>query len=136
MTTRSSLPKAPRCTAHRSNGEPCKAFAIRGASVCVTHGGAAKQVRERARQRLAGMIDPALDNLAKLLVHHNGSVRLRAIENVLDRNDLGVLREAIEAHNQVTIQVQYAEVELRPERVIDVKQLEDGHANGTNGTSR
>ena len=43
----------PRCSAHRSNGEPCKAYAVRGATVCVTHGGAAPRVREAAARRVA-----------------------------------------------------------------------------------
>jgi len=44
---------AVRCTAHRTNGLPCRAWAVRGAVVCVAHGGAAPQVRRAARRRLA-----------------------------------------------------------------------------------
>lgn len=43
----------PRCSAHRTNGDPCKAYAVRGATVCVTHGGAAPRVREAAARRVA-----------------------------------------------------------------------------------
>lgn len=43
----------PRCAAHRSNGEPCRAYAVRGATVCVTHGGASPQVRAAAARRQA-----------------------------------------------------------------------------------
>jgi hypothetical protein len=39
------------CTAHRKNGRPCSAFAITGGYVCVTHGGAAPQVRAAAARR-------------------------------------------------------------------------------------
>jgi len=41
-----------RCTAHRSDGAPCRAWAIRGGRVCSVHGGRAPQVREAARRRL------------------------------------------------------------------------------------
>lgn len=41
-----------RCRAHRSNGEPCKRWAIRGGFVCPSHGGRARQVRRAAEMRL------------------------------------------------------------------------------------
>jgi hypothetical protein len=41
-----------RCTAHRSDGAPCRAWAIRGGRVCAAHGGRAPQVRAAARRRL------------------------------------------------------------------------------------
>jgi hypothetical protein len=41
-----------RCTAHRTDGAPCKAWAIRGGRVCAAHGGRAPQVRDAARRRL------------------------------------------------------------------------------------
>jgi hypothetical protein len=41
-----------RCTAHRSDVAPCRAWAIRGGRVCAAHGGRAPQVREAARRRL------------------------------------------------------------------------------------
>jgi hypothetical protein len=41
-----------RCTAHRSDGAPCRAWAIHGGRVCAAHGGRAPQVRAAARRRL------------------------------------------------------------------------------------
>jgi len=41
-----------RCTALRTNGRPCRAWAIHGGWVCWTHGGAAPQVRLAAQRRL------------------------------------------------------------------------------------
>ena len=41
------------CQAHRTDGQPCKAQAMRGQKVCVTHGGAAPQARAAAKRRLA-----------------------------------------------------------------------------------
>ena len=43
-----------RCTGHSSRtGEPCKKWAMFGASVCYSHGGSASQVRAAAQLRLA-----------------------------------------------------------------------------------
>jgi hypothetical protein len=41
-----------RCKAHRRDGRPCRCWAIRGGFVCRVHGGAAPQVRAKARARL------------------------------------------------------------------------------------
>lgn len=40
--------QARRCSARRTNGEPCRAYAIVGGTVCRTHGGSAPQVRRAA----------------------------------------------------------------------------------------
>lgn len=39
-------------------GQPCKHWAIHGGAVCRTHGGAAPQVKRKAAERLADLIDP------------------------------------------------------------------------------
>jgi len=44
----------PRCTGHSSRtGEPCQAWPVRGAKVCVAHGGRAPQVKAAAERNLA-----------------------------------------------------------------------------------
>ncbi len=40
------------CTAHRSSGEPCSAWAMRGQYTCWAHGGASPQARAGAEARL------------------------------------------------------------------------------------
>jgi hypothetical protein len=42
----------PVCTAHTSAGNPCKKPAIKGGTVCATHGGSSPQVRRAADARL------------------------------------------------------------------------------------
>lgn len=37
--------QARRCKARRTNGQPCKAFAILGGEVCATHGGSSWRVK-------------------------------------------------------------------------------------------
>jgi hypothetical protein len=41
-----------KCSARRRDGQPCGCWAIRGGTVCRVHGGAAPQVRRKARDRL------------------------------------------------------------------------------------
>jgi len=43
--------QARRCHARRSDGRPCRAWAITGGYVCMAHGGAAPQVRHEAAVR-------------------------------------------------------------------------------------
>src|SRR5687767_10123973 len=44
--------QARRCTARRSNGLPCRCYAIVGGKVCRVHGGGAPQVRAAADRRV------------------------------------------------------------------------------------
>ena len=77
------------CTAKRSNHESCKAKAIRGGNVCRVHGGAAPQVRRKAAERLAAMIDPALAVLAATLRQKiDKRLSLSAAGDILNRNSL------------------------------------------------
>src|SRR4051812_24427959 len=75
-----------RCHAHKTNGDECPNWAIRGGTVCHVHGGRAPQVRMAARERLAAMVDPALIELRRLVdAADSDSVKLAAIKDVLDR---------------------------------------------------
>jgi len=47
----------PLCTAKTKRG-PCKRWPILGGTVCGTHGGRAPQVKAKALERLADLIDP------------------------------------------------------------------------------
>jgi hypothetical protein len=50
---------ARRCTAtSKRSGKRCQGAPIHGGTVCWKHGGAAPQVRRRAAERLADLIDP------------------------------------------------------------------------------
>lgn len=42
-----------KCERHKTNGEPCRSWAIKGANVCRVHGGAAGQVKRKAAARRA-----------------------------------------------------------------------------------
>ncbi|GAA2053042.1 hypothetical protein [Williamsia deligens] len=76
-----------QCSAHRTNGEPCRRAAINGGNVCGTHGGRSPQVKAKARVRL----EMAADRVAKELLHiatddaSPPAVKLAAIKDALDR---------------------------------------------------
>jgi len=42
---------AQRCTAHRTDGQPCRAYSIHGGRVCAAHGGRAPRVKDAAQRR-------------------------------------------------------------------------------------
>jgi hypothetical protein len=62
--------------------------AIKGMTVCYTHGGAAPQVREAARLRLACLVAPALQVGHEILQDKGHPQRLAAAKEVLERNRL------------------------------------------------
>lgn len=87
------------CSAHRTNGEECRAPAMRGQRVCRKHGGGTPQARRAARLRLADLIDVSVTTLARVITNPNAkdADRIRAAEAVLDRTGQprGVKVEAI-----------------------------------------
>lgn len=81
-----------QCSAKRSNGTPCNRHAINGGKVCYVHGGAAPQVKRAARERLAEMVEPALEVLHKAMrlkeTGKNGgplALAVIAARDILDR---------------------------------------------------
>ena len=77
------------CTATARSGDRCRQVPIRGGNVCRFHGGSAPQVKKKARQRLAELVDPAIKRL-RILVDEKKDKRvaLAAARDILDRNDL------------------------------------------------
>lgn len=54
-----TLTPGRKCTAKSSRtGRPCQHAPIKGGTVCLTHGGRAPQVKRKAAERLADLIDP------------------------------------------------------------------------------
>lgn len=77
-----------QCTAKgKRKGGRCGNDAIKGGSVCRMHGGAAPQVRKKAQERLAAMVDPALGVLSYAMSKKSKSLRdaITAAKDVLDR---------------------------------------------------
>ena len=70
----------------KGSGRRCKKNAIRGGAVCRSHGGAAPQVKRKAQERLAILVDPAIDRLEKVIKGDgNVAAAVRASRDVLDR---------------------------------------------------
>jgi len=86
-----------RCHARTSAGNPCRKYAILGATVCATHGGSAPQVRAKAQQRLLEAADPAAAMLVHLALNGDTEqVRLQAAKDILDRAGLSA-KQLVEA---------------------------------------
>jgi hypothetical protein len=78
-----------RCTAHsKTTKMRCRRPAIPGGTVCYYHGGAAPQVQASAKERLAALVDPAIDRMVKLIKSKRDPVALGAVKDVLDRAGL------------------------------------------------
>lgn len=79
-----------QCTAHRTNGDPCRRAAINGGTVCATHGGRSPQVKAKARVRLEMAADRMAKELLKIAVSADApdNVKLAAIKDALDRAGL------------------------------------------------
>ena len=100
----SKLLPAVKCTARKQNGEPCKAMAARGATVCRVHGGSAPQVKAAAARRIQNALDAAAKRLLGFAFDADvsESIALSAVNGILDRGGLS-------AKNQVEVGV-----ELKP----------------------
>lgn len=72
------------CTAHRTNGLPCKGQAITGAKVCRVHGGSAPQVRAAARKRIADLAAQLVDHAAALALKSKDSAEVLAAAKYLN----------------------------------------------------
>ncbi len=53
------------------------------------HGGAAPQVRRKAQERMAILVDPAIDRLAQLIKFGSAPAALRAATTALDGAGIG-----------------------------------------------
>ncbi len=94
-----------KCTAKRSDGQPCKANAIKGGNVCRVHGGSAPQVRAKAQQRLNEAIDPATVELIRLATTaENERDRITAIKEIFERAGFGEAKR-VEVDGGLTIQI-------------------------------
>lgn len=90
-----------KCTARTSGQKrPCKRDAIKGGTVCATHGGSAPQVKAKAQERLAALVVPAIDRLGTLMRQQkNLHVALGATNSVLDRNGIKTREELKIVHD-------------------------------------
>ena len=106
------------CAAHRTNGEPCNAFARHGARVCVVHGGRAPQVKAKAEDRIRDLVDPSLNRIARTIADdQNPALALAAARDILDRAGYKAT-EKIQSDGRTVIEIEYVDrpnaLELKP----------------------
>lgn len=101
---------SPQCKARSTRtGERCKRHAINGAVVCQTHGGATRQVRFKAEERIASMVPAALTRIDELIHKADSdSVSLAASRDILDRAGHGV-KNRNEVSGGLSIIVEYSD---------------------------
>lgn len=81
------LPEPVKCSARKSNGDPCANSPMKGGTVCRSHGGAAPQVMRKAKERLENSAEKMARLLLQMAEDPNvpHAVRLAAIRDALDR---------------------------------------------------
>jgi hypothetical protein len=91
-----------RCAAHKRNGERCRKFAIMGSTVCRTHGGATKHVKNRARVRVENASDRLMGRLIQFAFDDTNppDIQLRAMRDALDRAGLKPPAEVVLSQGQ------------------------------------
>lgn len=95
------------CTAHRTDGQPCRAAAIKGGTVCRVHGGSSPQVRDAARRRILQAAEPAAAELVEIaLKEEDPRIRLAAIRDILNRAGVREPDQPVE----ITIEMVEAEI--------------------------
>jgi hypothetical protein len=79
-----------RCTARRTNGDPCKNAPLAGMKVCRVHGGSSPQAKSKAAERIAAAADPAAAKIIELMQNPKVPyrVQLTAARDLLDRAGL------------------------------------------------
>jgi hypothetical protein len=97
------------CSAHLSDGsgQGCKKAAMRGQSVCRSHGGAAPAARAAADRRLDALLPKALNRVEHTIddMSIDAAVRLRASFGVMDRRGIGEVSTLRVEHVQEPVDV-------------------------------
>jgi hypothetical protein len=111
------------CTARaKSTGKACTRPAIPGGRVCRFHGGAAPQVREAARQRLAALASLAIAKMATILnakkndPHIGVQQQLACARDVLDRS-------GFKAQDEVIVTAAFDESQFQRMSTEEIRQL-------------
>lgn len=119
------------CSATKKDGTPCKRSPIKGGTVCMSHGGAAPQVRRKANERLLQGVPKMLSELKRLAVDDSvpPNVRLAAIRDWLDRAGIGESDKHELTLNVARWEAAIDEVFLDYGDVIEAEVLEDAEAS-------
>jgi hypothetical protein len=113
-----------RCTAHKTDGDTCGNYSIKGGFVCAAHGGSAGHVREAANLRILGAVDPVISKLIALALDDDvpPAVQLRACIDVLDRAGLQPAQKV--EITEITDEMLDAEIERLLTDMAEIRALE------------
>ena len=119
-----------KCVAHRSDKELCERWAIEGGTVCPTHGGSVKRVKEAAQRRLLELVSPALARLSQALDMEPQSkdewaVIMRAIKEVLDRAGIDTARQIEILPNLESVEAALALIEAEEAETAAIESAHD-----------
>ena len=120
-----------QCTAHRQDGQRCRANAIRGGTVCYVHGGAAPQVKRKAAERIAEARDLATSALTRLLASGDVDTKV-ALDACVKLTELVETLEGRVARREEQRQTQYADLsdaELEREIVREAEAITRGETS-------
>lgn len=120
---------------HDRPGEQCRRWSLRGATVCLKHGGRLENVREHAaavqehaRLRLLGLADKGVDTLEELMDSAaSEAVRLGAVKEILDRGGVrgGQELEITVSQGESPAEVLKERLSKLRERTIDVNAVDE-----------
>jgi len=103
----------------KRSGIRCRKHAIKGGTVCATHGGSAPQVKLKARERLAILVDPAIDRIKEVIEKgENIAASLRAAQDILDRT-------GFKATNKLEVKTEPSENAVLLSEVFSLEELEE-----------
>lgn len=137
-----------RCVKIKKDGARCNRWSIRGATVCIVHGGTLPNVKqhaaaavETARMRLIDLTDDAVSVLEDLTLEGTApAIRLKAATEILDRAGIKggmeidvVVEHKIDASKsiadklgEIVARTRAAEIESsEPEEVVDAEIVEE-----------
>lgn len=124
-----------QCTGTRNDGERCTRWSIRGATVCLWHGGNLPNVKKAAddrvkaaKLRIIDSVDDAFETLHELLAPGTGEgIRLKAATELLDRAGLkpGMELTVTVEDNRSPLDSLMAELDKMSERLEDQGEIID-----------
>lgn len=122
-----------RCTAKRTNGKPCRKWAIQGGNVCATHGGKAIQVVQKARIRVQNHADKLMRTELEFAYDEtkDANVRLKAVQDALNRAGLQPISVvqvgAIKPHEEIMADLEFGTMTRAESRA--ARGIEDSDPN-------
>lgn len=111
-----------RCTANLKSGGRCRREAAPGAPVCRNHGASLPVVQQAAARRIGLSLEDAAKALRELAFDEGGDprVRLKAIQDLLDRGGLGATSKVLVGVGHVDpIETLFRDLLTQPGALVD-----------------